>query len=43
MEKDLGLQVKHYNERIGNAFGYIVESYSVSDGHIDNLIMVDSK
>lgn len=43
MAKDLGLQVKYYNERIGKAFDYIVESYSVSDGHIYNLIMVDGQ
>lgn len=43
MAKDLGLQVKYYNERIGKAFDYIVESYSVSDGHIYSLIMVDGQ
>ena len=43
MAKDLGLQVKYYNERIGKAYDYIVESYSVSDGHIYNLIMVNGK
>ncbi len=41
--KDLGLQVKYYNERIGKAFDYIVESYSVSDGHIYNLVMIDGQ
>lgn len=43
MAKDLGLQVKYYNERTGKAFDYIVDAYSTSDGHIYNLVMVNGK
>lgn len=43
MAKDLGLQVKYYNERTGKAFDHIVDAYSTSDGHIYNLIMVNGK
>ena len=43
MAKDLGLQVKYYNERTGKSFDYIVDAYSTSDGHIYNLVMVNGK
>ena len=31
MAKDLGLQVKYYNERTGKSFDYIVDAYSTSN------------
>ena len=41
--KDLGLKVGYYNVRTGKIYDYLVESYSVSDGHICNMIMLNGQ
>ena len=41
--KDLGLKVGYYNVRTGKIYDYLVESYSVSDGHICNMILLNGK